>query len=441
MNSISPETLAAAGTVEASALPSAQLALGTDDPIACQLTSTDNPSSGPDKQNPIQDTAEIKKQNTAAAVDPRSSPSPSASTESPCSAFQFASVVASAEGQQPSHVTTLGNAALASVSLPNPVPPVRSNTLQAEGRQESSQHHLGAGSSQLSEDAAATTLGALAPADEGNVAISAAAQAANSSAVEAAQHNQNATPKRSPEALNRSERKADTGGGKPAQSAISTQLDEPGPPQPAVGDAFSWKAQPLQPTFAALMHGNQDKPAAPTSAVLPEMVQAELSDPAARTARAQTGSEAVASAPAETAQAAPGVIQSARVLERMGQSEMRLGLNSSYFGSIELHTSVNQDRVGASIATGHSELRAAMLAEIPLLERAIAQHHLTLDNLNMDSGPGRQAGNSGAFSENPSASQSWPRSVAKISEDTAPQEASLPQTWTSPYSSGLNVHA
>lgn len=127
----------------------------------------------------------------------------------------------------------------------------------------------------------------------------------------------------------------------------------------------------------------------------------------------------------------------------MGQSEMRLGLNSGNFGAIELHTHVNQDQVGASIATSHAELRAAMMAEMPSLEHAIAQHQLKLDSFNLDSRTSAQNGGSGDAAGNQSP-RGWTRPGTEVSEfndDMAAQESSLPQAWAAPHSSGLNVHA
>jgi len=164
---------------------------------------------------------------------------------------------------------------------------------------------------------------------------------------------------------------------------------------------------------------------------------------ASREDRSQATPDTAPSSPAENAQTAPTVIQSAQVLERMGKSEIRLGLNSSNFGSIELHTSVNQDRVGASISTSHAELRTAMIAEMPSLEHAIAQHQMRLDSFQFDSRSGPQAGDSSASGGNPSGSRSGTQATARISEsseDTAAQEALLPQAWTASHS-GLNVHA
>jgi len=146
----------------------------------------------------------------------------------------------------------------------------------------------------------------------------------------------------------------------------------------------------------------------------------------------------------ENVQGAPAVIHASRVLERMGQSELRLGLNTSDFGTIELHTCVSQDRVGASIVTTHTALHAAMVAEIPSLENAVAQHHLRLDSFNVDSRTGAHTGNGGASAGDPSGSRGRTLArteVREFNQDSTSQESSLPQVWMCPYSSGLSIHA
>ena len=177
--------------------------------------------------------------------------------------------------------------------------------------------------------------------------------------------------------------------------------------------------------------------------MLPEAVRAAANTADAKDAKPQAASAAPTSTPAESVPAAPAVIQSARVLERMGQSEIRLGLNSKSFGNIELHTHVDQDRVGASIATSHTDLRAAMMAEMPSLERAMAQHQLKLDNLNLDSRTGSQNRDGGAASgdQSPRSSTQYAGEVSEFGDDAAAQDVTLPQAWTAPHSRGLNVHA
>ena len=136
------------------------------------------------------------------------------------------------------------------------------------------------------------------------------------------------------------------------------------------------------------------------------------------------------------------MLQSARVLERMGQSEIRVGLNTANFGNLELHTTVNQDRVAATLATSHSELRAALAAEMPSLERAMAQQQLTLDSFHLDTHAGAQDRNHGAPGDQQNRSRTWTgaaESGAASDGSRMPEMAS--QLWIGPDSSGLNVHA
>ncbi len=138
------------------------------------------------------------------------------------------------------------------------------------------------------------------------------------------------------------------------------------------------------------------------------------------------------------------VLQSARVLERMGQSEIRVGLNTADFGNLELHTSVSQDRVAATLATSHGELRAALAAEMPSLEHAMSQHQLTLDRFHLDTRSGAQDGNRSASGNQQNRSQTWTQPAAEpgVASDVLPApETASSQVWLSPYSSGLNVHA
>jgi len=244
-----------------------------------------------------------------------------------------------------------------------------------------------------------------------------------------------AASQRSSDGPSKTARKPDGGGAKPPQLSNVQRSDEP--TRIVSGDSSGDKrplAQPT-PTVAALDgHGN---PGTPTNAELPQAARSQTSVWNGREASA-----APTSTPAENAASAPPVIQSARVLERMGQSEMRLGMNSSDFGSIELHAHVSLDRVGASIATSHTELRAAMMAEMPSLEHAIAQHQLKLDNFNLDPRTGAQNSDTGASAGNQSPrsrTQSADR-ASEFSDDTAPEMVPA-QAWTTPRSSGLNVHA
>ncbi len=162
-------------------------------------------------------------------------------------------------------------------------------------------------------------------------------------------------------------------------------------------------------------------------------------------AKAQAPFPFPASAAADTTQTAPPVMQSARVLDRMGQSEIRVGLNTADFGNLELHTRVNQDRVAATLATSHNELRAALVAEMPSLQQAMMQHRLTLDSFHLDTHSGAQPNkNHGAPADSQKQSQAWEQTA--VGPGTAAEGLPVAETvpspiWIHPYSSGLNVHA
>jgi hypothetical protein len=134
---------------------------------------------------------------------------------------------------------------------------------------------------------------------------------------------------------------------------------------------------------------------------------------------------------------------SARVMERIGQSEMHVGLSSSRFGNIEFHTSVSQDRVGTTIATSHVELHAALAAEIPFLEKAMLQHQLTLGRIQLDFRSGNsEADSSGRNHQQRSrqdATPSFPNSTLETPQLNA--RVSIGQEPPLLHPLSLNVHA
>ncbi len=258
-----------------------------------------------------------------------------------------------------------------------------------------------------------------------------------------AAHSSDLASKHIAQTPNRNARKPDANGTKPPQPSGDMTSDE-GQARSPVSDSIADKPRLTQPSATASTYDGEGKTGTPANAVLTEAGRAAGNTADARDAKPQVASALPTSTPAENVPPAAAVIQSARVLERMGQSEMRLGLNSNTFGSIELHTSVNQDRVGACIATSHTDLRAAMMAEMPSLERAIAQHQLKLDNLNLDARTGTQQNGGGASGNQPGSSRSSTQSADKTSEfsdDTAVEQTAPLRAWAASDSGGLNVHA
>jgi hypothetical protein len=85
------------------------------------------------------------------------------------------------------------------------------------------------------------------------------------------------------------------------------------------------------------------------------------------TASAAKSSGATASASAAVTEAAP-VINTARLIQSIGQSEMRVGMRSNEFGNISISTSTNKDVISAQISLDHGELAKALAAQLPEMQ-------------------------------------------------------------------------
>jgi hypothetical protein len=75
-------------------------------------------------------------------------------------------------------------------------------------------------------------------------------------------------------------------------------------------------------------------------------------------------------APAPTValpQAVP-VINTAKLIQSMGQSEMRVGMHSNDFGNISISTSTTRDLISAQISLEHSELARTLAAHLPEMQ-------------------------------------------------------------------------
>ena len=81
------------------------------------------------------------------------------------------------------------------------------------------------------------------------------------------------------------------------------------------------------------------------------------------------------------AQAVP-VINSAKLIQSMGQSEMRVGMRSNEFGNISISTSANRDSISAQISLDHSELAKALAAHLPEMQARLGNvepHSVRID--------------------------------------------------------------
>ena len=99
--------------------------------------------------------------------------------------------------------------------------------------------------------------------------------------------------------------------------------------------------------------------------------------------------------------AASAVLNSAKLIEKLNETEIKVGLRSPEFGSIEIRTAVDDRQLQAHIAVEHGGLKESLTAALPDLQRALSenklgygditiqQHHAALSD--SSSGKGQQS--------------------------------------------------
>jgi hypothetical protein len=106
--------------------------------------------------------------------------------------------------------------------------------------------------------------------------------------------------------------------------------------------------------------------------------------------------------------ARPGLtgVEMARVMAKARHGEMRIGLSTSAFGSVEVHTVVHADEVGVVIGSERGDLPGLMRSELPEISHNLQQQDVRLNQVNF------QQQGSGFSANSQSGGHSQPRSFA-----------------------------
>lgn len=100
------------------------------------------------------------------------------------------------------------------------------------------------------------------------------------------------------------------------------------------------------------------------------------------------------------------VVNSAKLIQSMGQSEMRVGMRSNEFGNISISTSSTKDSITAQISLEHSELAKELAAHLPEVQARLGGDQAVNVRIDMNGGTaGHGTGTSSSMS-NGSADQS-----------------------------------
>jgi hypothetical protein len=104
-------------------------------------------------------------------------------------------------------------------------------------------------------------------------------------------------------------------------------------------------------------------------------------------------------------QAVP-VINTAKLIQSMGQSEMRVGMRSTDFGNISISTSATRDLISAQISLEHGELARTLATHLPEMQAKFGGNQAMNVRIDMNGQPAGQGAGTSAGMSNGSADQS-----------------------------------
>jgi hypothetical protein len=92
-------------------------------------------------------------------------------------------------------------------------------------------------------------------------------------------------------------------------------------------------------------------------------------------------------------------INTAKVIQSMGQTEMRVGMNSAEFGNISIRTSTTRDAIVAQISLDHGDLAKELAVHLPEIQQKLSSNIPVSVRIDLTGSPtGQTSGNYGGTS-------------------------------------------
>ncbi len=151
----------------------------------------------------------------------------------------------------------------------------------------------------------------------------------------------------------------------------------PGAVQPVVA-----QSGPPQASIIAASADAGRQPAA-SHAATPESLPKQTSGSLPTSAESAHLMSSVGESPAALGM---GPVQMAQIVNKATQAEMRVGLNTSAFGNVEVRTVVHASEVGLVIGSERGDLRTLLGNEIPGIANTLQQQNLRLNEVNFHQG-------------------------------------------------------
>lgn len=97
-------------------------------------------------------------------------------------------------------------------------------------------------------------------------------------------------------------------------------------------------------------------------------------------------SNAAPSSPSAADAASPTSVNLARLMDRGGQTEMRIEMQSDSLGGVELRARMTGDQVGAAIVVERHDIHSALSNELPALHSALVEKNVRVQTLSISQG-------------------------------------------------------
>ena len=106
------------------------------------------------------------------------------------------------------------------------------------------------------------------------------------------------------------------------------------------------------------------------------------------------------------------VVDSAKLVEAAGRSEMRIAMDTDKLGPVELRARMNGDEVGAAITVEKRDAHAVLAVEMPALQQALSDKHLQVEHITLlHASLGSTAGDAGSAPRQDSRSSPHPAAM------------------------------
>jgi hypothetical protein len=130
-------------------------------------------------------------------------------------------------------------------------------------------------------------------------------------------------------------------------------------------------------------------------------------------------------------------------VSRVGQAEMRIGVNTSAFGSVEVRTVVHANDVGLTIGSEKGDLRGLLSNEMPAITNSLQQQNLRLSNVNFTQGFASSGNGSGGGDSQQRSFVPAPAASSSVASEGAGDDFidTLPPSVFSAGTSGLSILA